>query len=264
MNKFIKCNRNGKAHHHFSEPKIMTVNTSLCPSNKIKTNVGHTETFQNVRNVVHAVHAQINQFTKCFVIHFMGSEGSFYPTTLTKISCKIVFHSWTYKKTFCWSSLLRPFVQIKYEEIERKSTTSKNWFFHVLKLLSEWYLQHLIFTPNLRGTNWMWFAPQNLLRSGTCPEIQGFLHLKEPSRKAWKKVYFFLRRSGLYSSTKGSSKVSGSQLVIRERSSIHPRLRDGLGFLFFLNQNQKTLLVPWRGTLCNARAVWVQNLQKSM
>ncbi|XP_022070450.1 growth factor receptor-bound protein 7 [Acanthochromis polyacanthus] len=47
---------------------------------------------------------------------------------------------------------------------------------------------------------------QNLLKSGTCPEIQGFLHVKEPSRKTWKKVYFFLRRSGLYSSTKGSSK----------------------------------------------------------
>ncbi|XP_028332126.1 growth factor receptor-bound protein 7 [Gouania willdenowi] len=47
---------------------------------------------------------------------------------------------------------------------------------------------------------------QNLLKSGTCPEIQGFLHVKESSRKAWKKVYFFLRRSGLYSSSKGSSK----------------------------------------------------------
>uniref|UniRef100_A0A6Q2YZJ9 Uncharacterized protein n=1 Tax=Esox lucius TaxID=8010 RepID=A0A6Q2YZJ9_ESOLU len=47
---------------------------------------------------------------------------------------------------------------------------------------------------------------QNLLQSGTCPEIQGFLHVREPSRKAWKKVYFFLRRSGLYCSTKGSSK----------------------------------------------------------
>lgn len=55
---------------------------------------------------------------------------------------------------------------------------------------------------------------QNLLRSGTCPEIQSFLHVKEPSRKAWKKVYFFLRRSGLYCSTKGSSKVreSGQQV----------------------------------------------------
>ncbi|KAF3853974.1 hypothetical protein F7725_014662, partial [Dissostichus mawsoni] len=49
---------------------------------------------------------------------------------------------------------------------------------------------------------------QNLLKSGTCPEIQGFLQVKEPSRKAWKKVYFFLRRSGLYCSTKGSSKPS--------------------------------------------------------
>ncbi|XP_069560577.1 growth factor receptor-bound protein 7 [Brachyistius frenatus] len=47
---------------------------------------------------------------------------------------------------------------------------------------------------------------QNLLRSGTCPEIQGFLQVKEASRKTWRKVYFFLRRSGLYSSTKGSSK----------------------------------------------------------
>uniref|UniRef100_A0A8D3AFU3 Growth factor receptor bound protein 7 n=2 Tax=Scophthalmus maximus TaxID=52904 RepID=A0A8D3AFU3_SCOMX len=47
---------------------------------------------------------------------------------------------------------------------------------------------------------------QNLLRSGTCPEIQGFLQVKESSRKSWKKVYFFLRRSGLYCSTKGSSK----------------------------------------------------------
>ncbi|XP_029933029.1 growth factor receptor-bound protein 7 isoform X2 [Myripristis murdjan] len=47
---------------------------------------------------------------------------------------------------------------------------------------------------------------QNLLRSGTCPEIQSFLHVREPNRKAWKRVYFFLRRSGLYCSTKGSSK----------------------------------------------------------
>lgn len=34
--------------------------------------------------------------------------------------------------------------------------------------------------------------------------------MKEASRKAWKKVYFFLRRSGLYCSTKGSSKVRKS------------------------------------------------------
>uniref|UniRef100_A0A8D3BQ80 Growth factor receptor bound protein 7 n=1 Tax=Scophthalmus maximus TaxID=52904 RepID=A0A8D3BQ80_SCOMX len=56
---------------------------------------------------------------------------------------------------------------------------------------------------------------QNLLRSGTCPEIQGFLQVKESSRKSWKKVYFFLRRSGLYCSTKGSSKVSASSRRVR-------------------------------------------------
>ncbi|XP_078501788.1 growth factor receptor-bound protein 7 isoform X1 [Lissotriton helveticus] len=47
---------------------------------------------------------------------------------------------------------------------------------------------------------------QNFLNSGSCPEIQGFLHLKEIGRKVWKRFYFFLRRSGLYYSTKGTSK----------------------------------------------------------
>ncbi|XP_064409319.1 growth factor receptor-bound protein 10 isoform X2 [Latimeria chalumnae] len=47
---------------------------------------------------------------------------------------------------------------------------------------------------------------QNFLNSSSCPEIQGFLHVKELGRKSWKKVYVFLRRSGLYCSTKGTSK----------------------------------------------------------
>ncbi|XP_043928675.1 growth factor receptor-bound protein 7 isoform X2 [Protopterus annectens] len=51
---------------------------------------------------------------------------------------------------------------------------------------------------------------QNLYNSGSnvgsCPEFQGFLHLKEIGRKAWKRFYFFLRKSGLYYSTKGTSK----------------------------------------------------------
>uniref|UniRef100_A0A8C6Y3J3 Growth factor receptor bound protein 7 n=1 Tax=Naja naja TaxID=35670 RepID=A0A8C6Y3J3_NAJNA len=50
------------------------------------------------------------------------------------------------------------------------------------------------------------FFSQNVLNSGSCPEIQGFLHLKEVGRKAWKRFYFSLRRSGLYYSTKGMSK----------------------------------------------------------
>ncbi|XP_035279258.1 growth factor receptor-bound protein 10 isoform X2 [Anguilla rostrata] len=47
---------------------------------------------------------------------------------------------------------------------------------------------------------------QNFLNSSSCPEIQGFLHVKEMGRKSWKKLYVFLRRSGLYYSTKGTSK----------------------------------------------------------
>ncbi|XP_051949078.1 growth factor receptor-bound protein 10-like isoform X2 [Xyrauchen texanus] len=47
---------------------------------------------------------------------------------------------------------------------------------------------------------------QNFLNSSSCPEIQGFLYMKETGRKSWKKMYMFLRRSGLYYSTKGMSK----------------------------------------------------------
>ncbi|XP_016289153.1 growth factor receptor-bound protein 14 isoform X3 [Monodelphis domestica] len=47
---------------------------------------------------------------------------------------------------------------------------------------------------------------QNFLSSSTYPEIHGFLHAKEQGKKSWKKIYFLLRRSGLYYSTKGTSK----------------------------------------------------------
>uniref|UniRef100_A0A3Q2R2S7 Growth factor receptor-bound protein 14 n=1 Tax=Fundulus heteroclitus TaxID=8078 RepID=A0A3Q2R2S7_FUNHE len=49
---------------------------------------------------------------------------------------------------------------------------------------------------------------ETFLKSSTCPEIHGHLHVKEQSKKSWKKFYFVLRRSGLYFSTKGTSKVS--------------------------------------------------------
>lgn len=47
---------------------------------------------------------------------------------------------------------------------------------------------------------------QSMLKCGSCPEIQGYLQVREAGKKSWKKLYFILRRSGLYCSTKGSSK----------------------------------------------------------
>lgn len=61
---------------------------------------------------------------------------------------------------------------------------------------------------------------QNFLATSSCPEIQGYLYVKEVGRKSWKKVYMFLRRSGLYCSTKGTSKVTAtrSSLFQEERA----------------------------------------------
>ncbi|XP_043549827.1 growth factor receptor-bound protein 14-like isoform X3 [Chiloscyllium plagiosum] len=47
---------------------------------------------------------------------------------------------------------------------------------------------------------------QNFLNSSTYPEVHGYLHAREQGKKTWKKCYFVLRRSGLYFSTKGTSK----------------------------------------------------------
>uniref|UniRef100_A0A7N8XPH5 Growth factor receptor-bound protein 10b n=1 Tax=Mastacembelus armatus TaxID=205130 RepID=A0A7N8XPH5_9TELE len=47
---------------------------------------------------------------------------------------------------------------------------------------------------------------KNFLATSSCPEIQGYLYVKDFGRKSWKKVYMFLRRSGIYCSTKGTSK----------------------------------------------------------
>ncbi|XP_062908410.1 growth factor receptor-bound protein 14-like isoform X2 [Mobula hypostoma] len=47
---------------------------------------------------------------------------------------------------------------------------------------------------------------QEFLSSRMCPEIHGYLQSREQGKKSWKKYYFILRRSGLYFSTKGTSK----------------------------------------------------------
>lgn len=64
------------------------------------------------------------------------------------------------------------------------------------------------------------FPLQNFLASTSCPEIQGYLYVKELGRKSWKKVYMFLRRSGLYCSTKGTSKVTEARSFHLQRAEL--------------------------------------------
>ncbi|XP_019778266.1 growth factor receptor-bound protein 14 isoform X12 [Orcinus orca] len=67
---------------------------------------------------------------------------------------------------------------------------------------------------------------QMFLSSSTYPEIHGFLHAKEQGKKSWKKIYFLLRRSGLYFSTKGTSKrsISENSLVAMDFSGQKSRV----------------------------------------
>lgn len=67
--------------------------------------------------------------------------------------------------------------------------------------------EHMVsFATEMNGDRSLTQIPQMFLSSNTYPEIHGFLHAKEQGKKSWKKAYFFLRRSGLYFSTKGTSK----------------------------------------------------------
>ncbi|CAH2305640.1 growth factor receptor-bound 14 isoform X2 [Pelobates cultripes] len=44
------------------------------------------------------------------------------------------------------------------------------------------------------------------LSTTTYPEVQSYLYMTEKGKKSWRKMFFVLRRSGLYFSTKGTSK----------------------------------------------------------
>ncbi len=58
---------------------------------------------------------------------------------------------------------------------------------------------------NLIGKRFDVVCLQNLLSGEALPDIQGYLSIKE-GKKSWKKHFFVLKQSGLYYSSKGSSK----------------------------------------------------------
>ncbi|XP_061562827.1 growth factor receptor-bound protein 10 isoform X2 [Phycodurus eques] len=62
---------------------------------------------------------------------------------------------------------------------------------------------------------------QDPVQSGSCPEIRGFLHMKDSARKSWKRAYFFLRRSGLYCSSKGASEEPRHLRYVADLRDLH-------------------------------------------
>ncbi|KAL2078299.1 hypothetical protein ACEWY4_025984 [Coilia grayii] len=82
---------------------------------------------------------------------------------------------------------------------------------------------------------------QTLLQAGTCPEIQGFLYVREAGRKAWKRVYYFLRRSGLYCSTKGSSKEPRHLQYVADLADLN---------IYTVTNSRKLYTAPSEHTFC--------------
>ncbi|XP_037133236.1 growth factor receptor-bound protein 7-like isoform X4 [Syngnathus acus] len=62
---------------------------------------------------------------------------------------------------------------------------------------------------------------QDLVRQGSCPDICGFLHVKECGRKSWKRAHFLLRRSGLYRSSKDTSKEPRQLHYVADLGHLH-------------------------------------------
>uniref|UniRef100_A0A8C9QSN2 Growth factor receptor bound protein 10 n=1 Tax=Spermophilus dauricus TaxID=99837 RepID=A0A8C9QSN2_SPEDA len=82
---------------------------------------------------------------------------------------------------------------------------------------------------------------QTFLNASSCPEIQGFLHVKELGRKSWKKLYVCLRRSGLYCSTKGTSKEPRHLQLLADLEESN---------IFFLIAGKKQYSAPTDHGLC--------------
>ncbi|XP_074071933.1 growth factor receptor-bound protein 14 isoform X4 [Macrotis lagotis] len=105
-------------------------------------------------------------------------------------------------------------------EEENKLYFRKNYAkYEFFKNPVNFFPEHMVsFATETNGELSQALILQNFLSSSTYPEIHGFLHAKEQGKKSWKKIYFLLRRSGLYYSTKGTSKY-GMQLY---QNYMHP------------------------------------------
>ncbi|KAM9305682.1 growth factor receptor-bound protein 14 [Gastrophryne carolinensis] len=64
----------------------------------------------------------------------------------------------------------------------------------------------LSYSNEINGTTKLVDTVKMFLSSNTYPEVHSYLYVGEKGKKSWKKHYFILRRSGLYFSTKGTSK----------------------------------------------------------
>ncbi|KAJ3609117.1 hypothetical protein NHX12_023643 [Muraenolepis orangiensis] len=108
--------------------------------------------------------------------------------------------------TRCWASLV---VQVQASMgsegkfIFRKNFAKYEFFRNPLNFFPE---QMVAWCQESNGSIPPSQLLQNFLSTSSCPEVQGYLYMKETGRKSWKKLYMFLRRSGLYCSTKGTSK----------------------------------------------------------
>uniref|UniRef100_A0A4X2LVE9 Growth factor receptor-bound protein 14 n=1 Tax=Vombatus ursinus TaxID=29139 RepID=A0A4X2LVE9_VOMUR len=93
-------------------------------------------------------------------------------------------------------------------EEENKLYFRKNYAkYEFFKNPVSFFPEHMVsFAAETNGELSQALILQNFLSSSTYPEIHGYLHAKEQGKKSWKKIYFLLRRSGLYYSTKGTSK----------------------------------------------------------
>ncbi|XP_041123068.1 LOW QUALITY PROTEIN: growth factor receptor-bound protein 7-like [Polyodon spathula] len=82
---------------------------------------------------------------------------------------------------------------------------------------------------------------QNLLLSGSCPEIQGSLQVRQTGKKGWKRSCFFLRKSGLYHSNKGSSKEPRHLQYVADLEELN---------IYSVSQSRKLYGAPTDFTFC--------------